>query len=158
MADLTDQRAVVTGTSSGIGAAFARRLAARSCRLVLTARRLDRLEALAGELTAAHGVQVDCLQSDLARPDGARALFDAAWAIGPVDILINNAGLGEYQRFLDIPWEQHAATLQVNVTSLVELTWRFANAMVARGKRGHILNVASLAAYQPIPYFANYAA
>ncbi|WP_428266881.1 SDR family NAD(P)-dependent oxidoreductase [Haliangium sp.] len=159
MPDLRHHRALVTGASSGIGREMARQLAAWGCDLTITARRRERLDELAAELTAAHGVEVRATACDLASPDGPRALYDDVMAAGEdVDVLINNAGFGHYQAFEHEPWEQLAATLQLNVTSLVELTHRFLPHLRAGGRRAYVLNVASIAAFQPVPYFACYAA
>ena len=116
---------VITGASSGIGTAFARQLAADGASLVITARRQERLEALAQELRATYGVEVDVVVSDLSRPDGAATLFAATEEAGrPVDILINNAGFGSRSHLLDLPWERTAQELQLNVVSLTELARR----------------------------------
>jgi short-subunit dehydrogenase len=151
------RRAVITGASSGIGEDMARCLASWGWDLLIAARRLDRLESLAADLRDRHGVQVDCLSVDLAEPAGAGALFEAAYADGrDVDMLVNNAGFGDFQGYVDTPWERQAQMLQLNVVSLAELTHRFAERMLARDERGYILNVSSIVAYLPIPNFANY--
>ena len=155
---MAEKTVFITGATAGIGAACARRFAAAGSRLVLTGRRADRLEALATELRQAHGTAVTTLPLDLGRPDAARALFDATEGAGkPVDILINNAGFGTQERFDRIPWDKSAEQLQLNVVSLTELTRRFLEPMLARG-RGHVLNVASIGAYMPVPCYATYAA
>ena len=104
-ADLSGRRALVTGASSGLGAEFARVLAAEGCALVLVARRADRLRALARELTAAHRVAIDVVALDLAQ-EGAPQTLHARLKKRrkPVDILVNNAGLGVWGPFLEIPW------------------------------------------------------
>lgn len=159
MHSLRDHRALITGASSGIGAAMATLLAQAGCDLTIAARRTDRLEALAAELRERHGIRVRCVTSDLATPEGARALYDDLQAAGErIDILINNAGFGLYQEFVALGWDEQARMIQLNVTSLVELTWRLARDMRGRDRRAYILNVASIAAYQPVPYFACYAA
>jgi len=138
--------ALVTGASSGIGTAIARELAARGKPLVLTARRLDRLEALAKELAPLPCV---CLAADLAAPAAPQQLFDACQARGiEVDLLVNNAGYGVPGRFLSSDWARHADFLQVMVTAVCELTHRFLPAMEARG-RGGVLNIASMAGLIP---------
>ncbi len=152
------RRALITGASSGIGADMARRLAEEGANLVLVARREDRLEALADELIAAHGVEVDVLPADLTRPDAPRLLHDRTEAAGkPIDLLINNAGFGDYAPFLDVGWERYADLLRVNAVALTELTRRFLPDMVSRG-RGQVVNVASTGAFMPVPDFAVYAA
>jgi uncharacterized protein len=155
MPDLSGKVALVTGASSGIGAAMARKLASWKCDLIVTARRLDRLEALATELAAA-GVEIHPVREDLGDPAGPARLHAAVRAIGPIDILVNNAGFGAYQSFADTPWPRHAELLQLNVVSLVELTHRFLPDLLARPRRAHVLNVASIAAFVAVPYFANY--
>jgi short-subunit dehydrogenase len=158
MVNLKGRTALVTGASSGLGEAFARRLAAAGADLVITARRAERLEALAAELRAKHGVAVEVLPMDLARAGAATELHARTEGAGrAVDVLINNAGFGVQQRFVDIPWERTAEQLQLNLLSVAELTWRFARAMLARG-RGYVLNVASIGAYSPSPDYAAYSA
>lgn len=158
MQRLSGQRALVTGASSGIGTEIARKLAAEGAHLVLTARRLERLTALADELRAKHGVTVETLVSDLEDPAAPQQLYDATeGADKPVDVLINCAGFGAYDDFIAIPWERHARMLQVNIVALAQLSHLFARAMVGRG-RGRIMNVASTGAYAPCPNFASYAA
>jgi short-subunit dehydrogenase len=156
--DLKGRRALVTGASSGLGAAFARLLAARGADLVITARRADNLEALARELREGHGVQVEVIALDLAEPGAAEKLHAATEGAGhAVDVLINNAGGGIHQRFLDTAWERIARQVQLNLVALTELTHLFGRAMRGRG-RGHILNIASIGAYTPTPTYATYSA
>lgn len=149
--------AVVTGASSGIGESYARLIAKRGCNLVIAARRGHRLESLAQELRASHGVEAHVVVVDLASKDGARELFEAATALGPVQVLVNNAGLGAYGPFLDRPLERHQMTLDVNVGALMELCHRFGNHMREHGKTSYISNVASLASFQSAPGYAVYA-
>jgi short-subunit dehydrogenase len=99
------KRALVTGASSGIGAAIARELAALGVDLVLTARRRDALDSVAA---SCKGVKVEIVTADLGKPDAARALWDAAIASGPIDILINNAGFGYFRRFDEVDWARDA--------------------------------------------------
>lgn len=150
--------ALVTGASSGIGEAFARLLAARGMHLALSARREERLRALAAELGAAHGVQTAVVAADLARPGAAQPLWEQATAGGrEVRLLVNNAGFGLYGRFDTLPRERQVAMVQLNCTALLELAHLALPAMRRRGAGG-IVNVASTAAFQPIPDFAVYAA
>jgi uncharacterized protein len=152
---LRGKRALVTGASSGIGAAMARELAALGADLVLTARRRDALEAVAA---TCQGVKVDIITADLGRPDAARALWAAASASGPIDILINNAGFGYFRRFDEVDWARDAELVQLNMTSLVALARCFVDAHKGHEGRTHMLNVASTGAYQSVPNMALYAA
>ena len=150
--------ALVTGASSGIGAEMARQLAARGANVIVTARRGDRLEALAKDLRAAHEVNVDVVVLDLGKADAAAALFDKTEGAGkPVDVLINNAGFGTQEHFVDAPWEKLHEQMQLNIVSLTELSSSLLEGH-ARRKRGWILNVASIGAYLPCPDYATYAA
>jgi hypothetical protein len=148
MDDLRGLRALVTGASSGIGAAIARELHARGASLVLTARRRAQLDALAAELGGA-----EVIVGDLGQPGGATAVWTAASA-RPVDILINNAGFGYFRPFAEIDWQRDAELVQLNITSLVELSKRF----VAQGTGKYLVNIASIGAYQSVPNMALYAA
>jgi uncharacterized protein len=141
--------ALVTGASAGIGEAFARELAARGCNLVLTARRLDRLDALAGELSSRHAIQAECIAADLAQPDASASLCVEIERRGIViDILINNAGYGVTGHFPAQPWQAHADFLQVMVSAPCELVYKLLPGMQQRGY-GRIVNVASLAGLIP---------
>lgn len=152
MAELAGLRALVTGGSSGIGAAIARELAARGADLVLTARRKDAL----GEVAAScPGVRVDLVVGDLGVAEGAEAVWSAALAGGPIDIVINNAGFGAFRAFALTEPERDAEMCQLNMTSLVELTKRF---LAQDRPRGYIVNIASIGAYQSVPNMALYAA
>jgi hypothetical protein len=150
--------ALITGASGGIGEALARRFAARGVHLVLVARSADKLEALAAHLRAEHGVQAWAMPCDLARPEApaelAAALQDAR---RPIDILVNNAGVLAWGPFVEQPPERHIGMVGLNVAALTALTAHFLPPMVRRG-RGHVLNVASVAAFQPVPRLATYAA
>ncbi len=158
MHTLAGHWALVTGASSGIGADVARELAARGLHCILVARRRERLEALASELSARHGVQSRVEVADLAAPGAADALvarLDAAELA--VSVLINNAGFGTYGPFVDMPAERLGEMLRLNVLALTELTHRLAPRMVAR-RMGYIMNVASIGGYLPVPGYAAYAA
>lgn len=158
MAMLKGRTAMVTGASSGMGVSFARQLAAKGANLVLTARREDRLKALATEITAAHGTKVTVIALDLALSDAPDRLFADTEGVGrPVDVLINNAGFATLGDFLDTPRERAMELLVVNITALTALTWRFGQAMRAR-KTGFVLNVASFASFTPVPHMSVYAA
>ena len=152
----TDARALVTGASSGIGAAYARALRARGHRLVLVARRADRLAAIARELGGEPDVLA--LPLDLTEPDAGERLQGELFRRGiAVEILVNNAGVGHTGRFLEEPPERIQAMIDLNVRAVVDLTRRLVPAMVARGG-GAVVNVVSTSALQPVPYFAVYAA
>jgi len=149
------RRALITGASSGIGVAFARALKARGERLVLVARRRDRLEALAAELGED---PASVLVADLAAADGAQRVAAEVGRRGfEIHLLVNNAGVGHTARFHEQASDRIASMLDVNVRAVVDMTRAFLPAMVARG-RGHVLNVASNAAFQPVPFLAVYAA
>jgi short-subunit dehydrogenase len=150
--------ALVTGASSGIGEALARRLARDGLHLGLVARRGDRLEALAAELRAAHRIEADVLPADLTRSGAVAELVEELARRGlDVDWLVNNAGFGTVGRFHTLPLERELDEIALNVEALVELTGRFLPAMVRR-RRGVVMNVASVGAYLPSPNMATYAA
>jgi short-subunit dehydrogenase len=147
---------LITGASAGIGAEFARLLAAEGRTLLITARRADRLEALAAELHAAHGVRIEIAPADLAEPGAPQALVDKAESLGlEIDLLINNAGFGLRGSFADLPLERQIAIAEVNVTALTRLTGLFLPQMLKR-RRGGIINVASIAAFLPGPFMSVY--
>ncbi|MFF3221851.1 SDR family NAD(P)-dependent oxidoreductase [Nocardia suismassiliense] len=152
----TGKTALITGASSGIGAEFAAALAARGDDLVLVARTLPRLEALAAQLRQHHGGRVEVIAQDLTEPDAAARVVDELAARGlSVDLLINNAGFGSAGRFEDLGVDSEHDQLMVNVVALAGLTRRLIPGMLERGS-GEIVNVASTAAFQPSPYFATY--
>lgn len=141
--------ALVTGASAGIGTAFARALAASGHSLVLTARRDDRLAALAAELSRQHGVRVETIRADLAEADASAALCAEIERRGiAIDVLVNNAGYGVAGHYLAQPWKTHADFLQVMVTAPCELAYRVLPGMQQRGY-GRIANIASLAGHVP---------
>lgn len=140
---------LITGASAGIGAAFARDLAARGHDLVLTARRVDRLDALAQELRERHECTVTVLPADLAEPDAVEALCKALQERGlAVDWLVNNAGYGVPGTFEANEWATHEAFIRVLMAAPAELVWRLLPGMRQRGY-GRIINVASLAGHVP---------
>ena len=149
----------MTGASSGIGLEIARIYAGKGRDLVLTARRADRLASLKAELLAAHpGIRIATETVDLERPDGAETLLAAVAASGlTIDTLINNAGFGLRGRFATMPYADQAAMVELNVTTLTRLCRLVLPDMLAR-RRGGIVNVASTAAFQAIPFMGVYAA
>ncbi|MFN2291462.1 MAG: SDR family NAD(P)-dependent oxidoreductase [Anaerolineae bacterium] len=150
--------ALVTGASRGIGEAFARQLAALGKNLVLVSRSEDQLQSLAGELSSQFGVQVHVITVDLAQPSAAVSLYRQVEALGvEVDLLVNNAGYSRAGEFTELGFDAQADMVRLNVNTLVELTHLYLPAMRARG-RGAVLNVASNAAFQPVPRMAVYAA
>ncbi|MEJ7598574.1 MAG: SDR family oxidoreductase [Kofleriaceae bacterium] len=154
---LRGKRALVTGSSGGIGAAIAQLLAAEGVDLVLTARRKDALDQVAATCVA-KGVRVEVVTADLGTAGGAHTLWSAATAGGAIDILVNNAGFGYFRAFTVADWQRDAELLQLNVTSLVELSRRFVDAREGQTSHAHLVNIASIAAYQSVPNFAVYAA
>jgi short-subunit dehydrogenase len=150
--------AVVTGASSGIGEAVARRLAEEGRDLLLVARSGDRLSELAGRLATANGIEAGFLAADLGKPEGRESVFVATEGAGKaVSILVNSAGFGWNGPEVELPLARLLEMLQLNVVATAELTHRFLAAMCAR-REGAILNVASTAAFLPMPHFAAYAA
>jgi short-subunit dehydrogenase len=147
---------VITGASSGIGAELARVFAERGYALVLTARRKDRLSALAAELRSKHAVSVETLVFDLEDPAAPQALFAAVEGAGiAVHTLVNNAGFGLRGRFATLPFDQQAAMVEVNVAAVTKLARLFLPGLLER-RQGGILNVASTAAFQAGPHMAVY--
>ena len=150
--------ALITGASSGIGAALAKRFAAGGHRLVLVARSRGKLARLAESLARDYGVKVWVQPADLARPDAARTLSTALQRQRvAVDILVNNAGVLQQGRFTAIPARRHQDLIDLNVSGVTAMLAHFLPAMCRR-RRGRVLNVASIAAFQPVPTLATYAA
>ncbi|MDB5592991.1 SDR family oxidoreductase, partial [Enterovirga sp.] len=155
---MTDPRwTVITGASSGIGLEMARLAARRGRSLVLTARRTDRLDALAGELRGGD-VRVETVTMDLQRPDGAEALLRAVEERGiTVDTLVNNAGFGLRGGFRTMPYDEQIAMVELNCTTLTRLCRLVLPGLVER-RRGGIINLSSMAAFQAVPFMSAYAA
>ena len=150
--------ALITGASGGIGEAFARQLAALGKDLMLVARSEEKLNALARDLASLHSVQADVLVADLARHDSAAALYAETERLGlAVDLLVNNAGFAKAGEFSELPFDVQADMVRLNVNTLTELTRLYLPSMRLRG-RGGVINVASNAAFQPVPYIAVYGA
>lgn len=148
--------ALVTGASSGIGAEFARQLAAGGYAVVLVARRKDRLDKLASEIRKDPGVAVEVIEADLSSPAGVSAVQDRI-ARGDVGMLVNNAGFATNGPFADLPLDRELEEIDLNVRALTQLSHAALQHMKEK-KRGTIINVASTGAYQPIPYMSTYAA
>ncbi|MEI9852864.1 MAG: SDR family oxidoreductase [Sphingomonas sp.] len=148
--------ALVTGASAGLGALFAKELAKHGCDLIVTARRADRLEELATELRAAHGVKVETIAADLAVPGAAGELIAEISRRGlAVNILINNAGFGASGPLAEADAARTAGMIELNCRALVELCHAVLPGMIQM-RSGAILNVASTAAFQPGPGMAVY--
>jgi len=150
--------ALVTGASAGIGWALAEELAAGGTHLVLTARRRDRLEQLAQTLQQRHHISTEVFTADLTLSTAPAEIFaftESKQII--VDLLVNNAGLGDYGEFYAAGLEKQLAMVQVNCAAVVQLTHLYLKGMVER-RRGDILIVASTASYQPVAYITTYAA
>lgn len=148
--------ALITGASSGIGLALAEELAAEHTNLIVTARNGSALDRITADLSREHGVEATAVSLDLSRPDGPSALVAAIRDRGlEPDILINNAGFATYGPFIDQPVESQLEMIRLNVTALVELTGLLLPHMV-QNRRGHILNVASTAGFQPGPLMSVY--
>ncbi len=148
--------ALVTGASSGIGLELARRFAQDGIHLILVARTTNKLQELARELEASYRVRCVVIAIDLSQPDAPQTIFNECRNLGlHVNYLVNNAGFGSYGPFLDTEWGVTQRMMQVNMRALTELTYLFGRPMRERG-RGHILNVASTAAFQPGPLMSVY--
>lgn len=154
----TYSTALVTGASSGIGEAFAWLLAAQGTDLILVARSEAKMYRLSKELTEKHGIRADVIAADLCAPGAVQQVQEEVTRRGlSVDLLVNSAGFGSYGLFDTLPLEQESQEIALNVTALVELTHLFLPEMLEK-KSGAIINVASTAAFQPVPYMAVYAA
>ncbi|GAB3658037.1 SDR family NAD(P)-dependent oxidoreductase [Glycomyces tarimensis] len=150
--------ALVTGASSGIGREFARQLAARGHSVALVARSTGKLEALADELDAAYGADTTVISQDLAEPDAGERVASLLYERGvEVEVLVNNAGIGKFGASVAIDAAFEHQEVMVNVVALTDLVKRYLPPMTERGS-GSIVNVASIAGFQPQPYMALYAA
>lgn len=149
---------LITGASSGIGAAFARKLAARGRNVLLVARSEDKLITMCNELGRVSGVRAHYFALDLLQPDAPAQLFEETQRRELViDMLVNNAGFGSMGDFVQLDLARELQIIDLNVKALVELTHRFLKPMRER-KQGTIINVASTAAFQAVPYMTTYAA
>jgi short-subunit dehydrogenase len=151
---VSGRTALITGASTGIGAEFARQLAARGATVVLVARSLDKLETLAASLRSRYHVDVFAEKLDLSEPDASERLFERITELGlSVDFLVNNAGFSSLGPVVELPAEEVDPLVNLNVKVVLENTVRFLPGMVARGG-GVIINVAGTGAFQPAPYMA----
>lgn len=159
MENLKGKTALITGASSGLGEAYALKLASHGVKVILVARRADRLRALADRITAEHGIYAaSVLPMDLSSKDAASTLANVLKGRGTqIDILVNNAGFGQTVEFVEEKSKFIVDELTVNVSTLVELTHAFLPGMVER-KDGIVINIASTAAFQSLPYMAVYGA
>ena len=154
----SDRWALITGASSGIGAEFARLLAGRGMHLVLVARRRELMEELAEELDTRHGTQTEIIVSDLGEPGQVKQLVDETNSRGvTVDLLVNNAGFGFVGEFATTDVDRMSEMIRVNIAALTELTYAFLPGMLQRGE-GAVINVASVAGFQPVAYMPVYSA
>ena len=150
--------ALITGASNGIGKSFAEKLAARNTNLIIVARSEDKLNALAQQLQQQYNIQVEVIVKDLSETSAPQEILDAVQAKGlSVDMLINNAGFGDYGEFAQTDCDRQIEMIQLNNIALVALTHKFLPQMRERAS-GSIINVSSIAAYQPMPYLSIYAA
>lgn len=148
MAKMTFRTALVTGASAGLGAEYARQLAAAGTNLILVARRLDRLDELARELASKHGVAADTLPADLATKEGLERVERRIAEEETLDLLVNNAGFGGRAGFVKSEPADHINMVRVHVDATVRLTRAALPGMIARG-RGAVINIASVAAFSP---------
>jgi len=157
-AEWRDKWALVTGASAGIGRALAEELASGGTHLLLTARRRDRLQELAKQLGSKHKISTEIFEADLANPSAPAEIFQFTKEKGiVVDLLINNAGFGQYGELPSVEPQRLLDMVQVNCSAVLHLTRLFLPEMVAR-RRGDVLIVASTASFQAVPYMSTYAA
>ena len=149
---------LITGASSGIGEVFARKLAARGRNVLLVARSEDKLITLCNELGRSNNIRAQYVALDLSKPEAPAQLFEESTKRGlTVDMLVNNAGFGSMGEFGKLDLARELNMIDLNIKSLLELTYRFLPPMIEH-KQGAIINVASTAAFQPVPFMATYAA
>lgn len=150
--------ALITGASSGIGKAYAQKLASLGIHLILTARSEQKLNDLADELRKKYNVNVEVIVLDLAQANSAQILFDEVQARKlSVEILINNAGFGKWTKFLDQSVSTYQEMITLNISSVTSLCYLFLPHMLAN-KKGIMINISSTGAFQPLPYIAVYGA
>lgn len=150
--------ALITGASSGIGETFAKELAGRKTNLVLVARSAEKLHELANMCQNQYQIQADVIVQDLTVPAAKKSIFEVVLQKGlTIDLLVNNAGFGDYGNFAERSLEKQVNMIQLNITALVELTHLFLPGMQKR-QSGAIINVASIGGFQPLPYMSVYGA
>lgn len=149
-------RAIITGASNGIGLEIAKRLAQQNVNLILVARSKNKLQEIANQLEHSYHIQCMVMPSDLTQPNAVEDLYQALANI-KIDFLINNAGCGDFGLFQDVSWDKYQQTLNLNIIALTKMTHRFLPKMLEQ-KSGQIINIASTAAFQPLPWMAVYAA
>ena len=151
-----NRTALITGATGGLGEEFSRLLAERKYDLVLTARNEEKLRSLKENLEAEYGIRVYLCPADLSETEGPENVFAYTEGQGlSIDILVNNAGFGDNGRFTDSSWQKQYGMVQVNILSLMRLTYLYMKPMMDRGY-GSILNVASVAAFSSGPYMSVY--
>jgi len=152
----SSKTALVTGASSGLGVHFARLFASVGYDVVLVARREGKLLELKSEIEKDFGVKAYVFAQDLSKPDSAKAVYEYTENIGvTISALVNNAGFGDFGRFTDLSWDKQSDMIQVNITTLVQLTKLYLPKMVEQGE-GKVLNVASIASFEPGPLLSTY--
>ena len=155
---MADQWALVTGASAGLGAEFARQLAARGMHLILVARRTELMVELAQELHTKHGTRCEIISADLSDPSEPQRVLKEIAAKGvTIEFLVNNAGFGVVGEVDQADVDRLLQLVRLNISALMELTYRLLPEMLERG-HGVILNVSSLSAFQPVAYMGVYAA
>lgn len=158
MFNYKNKTALITGASMGIGAVFARELAARGMDLILVARSADKMNALAEELKRQHNIRAEVLAADLIKENAAREIRQKVDDLPMhVDLIVNNAGFGTHGNFHELDASREHDEIMLNVATLVDLTHHFLPAMLDKGDGG-IINIASTAAFQPLPFMAVYGA
>lgn len=155
MEEGTNKTVLITGFSSGIGKALAQQFAKDKYNIIGVARDKGKMEETASDLSK-KGVEVYLIQKDLAQDGAAKEVYEEVKALGkPIDILVNDAGVGQHGKFVDIPYERYAHLIHLNIISLTHLTRLFLEDMVKRD-HGRILNLGSIAGFQPGPLLAVY--
>ncbi|MFQ5865681.1 MAG: SDR family NAD(P)-dependent oxidoreductase [bacterium] len=158
MKSFHNKTVLITGASSGIGEAFARLLAAKGADLILTARSDKKLQELANELVENHGIKTKVFPADLSSPETPTKLFQQIQKAGwEVDVVINNAGFGKWGHFEAVDNATYQEMCNLNINAVVALTHLFLPGMLKK-QDGGFINVASTAAFQPVPFFATYSA